>query len=59
MGAIRIEPVFVAVGLAGDLDAVTVLREAVDERDDAGSAGERVAPLLEREIGRDDGRTLL
>jgi hypothetical protein len=30
--AIGIEPVFVAVGLADDVDAVAVLREAVDER---------------------------
>ena len=37
----------VAVGLADDLDAVAVLREAVDESDDAGGAGEGVAPLLE------------
>src|SRR5690349_4712311 len=44
----------VAVRLADNLDAVTVLREAVDERDDARGAGKAVAPLLEREIGRDD-----
>lgn len=44
----------VTVGIADDLDAVAVLGEAVDERDDAGGAGEGVAPLLEREIRRDD-----
>jgi hypothetical protein len=29
----------VAIRLADDLDAMTVLREAVNERDDAGCAG--------------------
>lgn len=49
----------VSPGLADDFDAVAVLREAVDECDDAGSAGERVAPLLEGEVGGDDRRALL
>lgn len=49
----------VAIRLVDDLDAVTVLSEAVDESDDAGCAGEGVAPLLEGEIGRDDRRALL
>ena len=35
----------VPVGVADDLNAVAVLREAVDEGDDAGGAGERRAPL--------------
>lgn len=54
-----IEPVLVAVGLTDDLESVAVLREAVDERDDAGGAREGVAPLLEREIRRDDRRALI
>ncbi len=37
---------------------MTVLGEAVDEGYDAGGAGERGAPLLEAEVGRDDRRTL-
>jgi hypothetical protein len=36
----------VAVRFADDLDAMAMLREAVHERDDAGGAGERVAPRL-------------
>ncbi len=47
LGAVRIEAVLIAVRLAGDLDAVALLREAVNERDDAGGAGEGVSPLLE------------
>ena len=38
---------------------MAVLAEAVDEGDDAGGAGERGAPLLEAEVGRDDRRALL
>ena len=49
----------VTIGLADDLHAVAVLGEAVDESDDAGGARKRVAPLLEREVGRDDRRALL
>lgn len=37
----------VAVRVADDLDAVAVLREAVDEGDDAGGARERVADLVD------------
>ena len=36
--AVRIEPVLITGRLANDLDVVAVLREAVDERDDAGRA---------------------
>jgi len=50
--------VLVAPRLADDLDTVAVLSEAVDERDHACGAGERGAPLLEREIGGDDRRAL-
>jgi hypothetical protein len=50
--------VLVAVGLAEDLEAVAVLGESIDEGDDAGGTREGVAPLLEREIGRYDGRAL-
>lgn len=49
----------VAVRVADDLQAVAMLSEAVDERDDASCAGERVAPLLEGEVGGDDRRALL
>src|ERR1700733_2441713 len=49
----------VAPGLTDDLDAMAVLGESIDERDDAGGTGERVAPLLEGEVGRDDRRALL
>jgi len=38
---------------------VAVLREAVDEGDDAGCAWERGPPMLEAEVGRDDRRALL
>jgi OmpA family protein len=48
----------VAPRLGIDLDAVTVLIEAVDERDDAGGAGEDRRPLLEGEVGADDGGAL-
>jgi hypothetical protein len=40
--------VLVAPRLAEDLDTVAVLRETIDKRDDARSAGEGGAPLLER-----------
>jgi hypothetical protein len=50
---------FVAVRVTDDLDAMAVLSEAVDKSDDAGRTRERVAPLLEREIGGDDRRALL
>ena len=46
---------FVARGGADYFDAMTVLGETVDEGDDAGSAPEGVAPLLEGELGSDDG----
>ncbi len=39
-----------APGLAEDLDAMAVLGEAIDERDDAGGAGEHGAPLLKRQV---------
>jgi hypothetical protein len=39
--------VLVAIRLAHDLDAVVVLREAIDERNDSGGTKEGVAPLLE------------
>jgi hypothetical protein len=38
--------VLVAPRLADDLDVMVVLRERIDERDDARGARERVAPLL-------------
>jgi hypothetical protein len=48
----------VAPGLAEDLDAMAV-GEAIDECDATGGAGEHGAPLLERQVGRDDRRALL
>ncbi len=44
-------PPAVAIRVADNLDAVAVLGEAVDKGDDARRTGERVAPLLEGEIG--------
>ena len=38
---------------------MTVLDEAVDEGDDAGGAWEDGVPLLEYEVGGDDGSALL
>lgn len=49
----------VAPGFSEDLDTVAVLSKPVDERDDTGGARERGAPLLERQVRRDDRRTLL
>ena len=46
----------VAPGVSEDLDAVAALSEAVNEGDDAGSAGEDGAPLLESQVGSDDRR---
>lgn len=42
-----------------DIDDVAVLREAVDERDDACGTRKHAAPLLERQICGDDRRALL
>jgi hypothetical protein len=44
---------------ADDLDTITVLGEAVDERDQARGSREGVSPLLAGEICRDDRRALL
>ena len=44
--------------IGGDEQLVAVLVETVDERGDAGGAGEHGAPLLEREVGADDRRAL-
>jgi hypothetical protein len=51
--------VLLAPGLGLDIDDVTVLGEAVDEGRDAGGAGEDGGPLLEGEVGGDDGGALL
>src|SRR5271170_5493269 len=42
-----------------DVEDVAVLREAVDESDDAGGAREDGAPVLEGEVGRDDSARAL
>ena len=49
----------VSPGLADDLDAMAVLRETVDECDDASGTRKRSAPLLEAEVGGDDRGALL
>ena len=50
---------FEAVGLAVDGQDLGVVDEAVDQRDDAGSVGEDLAPLGERAVGCDDGAVAL
>lgn len=54
-----VEAVFVAPGIGVDVDAMAVLRKAVDKSDDASGAWEDGAPLFESEIGSDDCRALL
>ena len=44
-----------APGVGIDVDGVAGLGEAIDERGDAGGTREDGAPLLEREVGGDDG----
>ena len=36
-----------------------MLRESIDQSDNAGSAGENGSPLFESEVGGDDGRIFL
>jgi hypothetical protein len=49
---------FVAPGLGVDVDGMAVMAEPVDESADARGAREHGRPLLERDIGRDDGGAL-
>ena len=47
LAAVAGQRVLLPPGVGVDVDDVAVLGEAVDERDDASSAGEHCAPLLE------------
>ena len=51
-----VEAMLVTPGLADNLDAVAMLREAIDERADAGGAWKNLAPLFVAEVGGDDRR---
>src|SRR3954468_22922875 len=42
------------VGLALDGDDLRIVDEAIDQRDDAGGAGEHLVPLGERAVGGDE-----
>src|SRR5689334_22018004 len=46
VAAVTGQRILLAPGVGVDVDDVTVLREAVDERDDAGGAREHGTPLL-------------
>ena len=49
----------VAPGLADNLDAVAMLREAIDEGADAGGTWKNGAPLFVAEVGGDNGGAFL
>ena len=58
VAALASQGVLLPPGVGVDVDNVTVLREAIDKRDHAGSAGEHGAPLLERQVGCDRPRMM-
>ena len=55
LAAIAVFSLLETVGIAVDGDDVGVVDEAVDERDDAGGAGEHLVPVGERAVGGDQG----
>src|SRR5262249_17486874 len=54
--AALLEALLIAPGVGIDVDDVAVLGEAIDEGAEAGGVAEDGAPLLVREIGRDNDR---
>ena len=48
-----LEIMYIAPGVGVDIDAMTVLGEAIDEGDDAGGAWEDGSPLFESQVGGD------